>query len=112
MFIEMECNRCSVANTCPRRGASPLNLDGKMLKCRIVGGFGRNPVDRTVLSDASKAASDKDGPCLTIAEVPTLDDQKFLTMEVVKIFSPPNLAAREMNPVTTSSDIEVRSYKI
>jgi hypothetical protein len=113
MFIEMECSKCAVANTCPRRGASPLASDNKsVFKCRIIGGFGREPVDPLILSAESRAIFNRNGPCLTIAEVPILDDQKTVTYEVTKIFSPPNLSAREENPIITSSDLEVRSYKV
>jgi len=108
----MECNRCVVAQNCPRRGSSPLVIDGKTLKCRIVGGFGREPVDRTILSEESRLVSDRDGPCLTIAEIPTVDDQKIVMLEVTKIFSSPNLTERETHVQMTSSDLETRSYNL
>lgn len=111
MFIEMECSRCLVAKTCPRRGSSPVSVEKAVVKCKIVGGFGRAPVDRTILSEESMAASDRDGPCLTVAEVPDVDEQGYVTFTVVKVFSPPCLSDREKNVVTTSSDVAAKSCK-
>jgi hypothetical protein len=111
MFIEMECNRCSVAKTCPRRGSSPISVEKAIVKCKIIGGFGRTPVDRTVLSEESIARVDRDGPCLTIAEVPDVDEQGYVTFTVVKVFSPPCLSDREKNVIVTSSDVTTRPCK-
>jgi hypothetical protein len=95
--LQMECSRCRVAVTCPRKGASPLVLQsGKKVFCQIVGGYGRAPVDRDALSKESLEAADRDGPCLTLAEVPTFDpDADVVVMEVTKIFSHPVLHERE-----------------
>ncbi|OPZ34895.1 MAG: hypothetical protein BWY99_02399 [Synergistetes bacterium ADurb.BinA166] len=89
-----------MANTCPRKGSSPLSLPGnKRALCSILGGYGRTPVDRSVLSEESAARSDADGPCLTIAVVPRLDGPSgALVHDTVKIFSPPVLHERETIP--------------
>jgi hypothetical protein len=54
------------------------------------------PADRSILSEESKERADRDGPCLTLAELPVLDlatgEVKY---EVLKIFSPPVLHERE-----------------
>jgi hypothetical protein len=94
----MECTKCRVAKTCPRFGSSPLLTKGKKkVFCRIVGGYGRIPVDKEILSIESAARSEKDGPCLTIAEIPTLEDD-LIIMEITKIFSHPILHERETVP--------------
>lgn len=110
MNLERECAKCAVSATCPSRGSSPLIFNNHRIACRIVGGFGRVPVDRSVLSEESKAVSDKNGPCLTVAEVPRVDDGRIV-FDVVKIFSPPILLDREKQPVTTVSDLSERSHK-
>jgi len=64
--------------------------------CRIVGGYGRESVDPTILSEESKKASEQNGPCLTIAEFPTLDEGSGKPYyKIVKIFSQPVLHKRE-----------------
>lgn len=93
-MLEMECAKCCVSPTCPRRGSSPLSAAGTTFKCRLVGGYGRVPVDPSKLSAASKEVAERDGPCLTIAEVPVEDGEAVL-FEIVKIFAPPVLSARE-----------------
>jgi hypothetical protein len=111
MNINMECDECVVAQTCPRKGSSPQKHNKITLKCRIIGGFGREPVDKSVLSAESLEILNRDGPCLTIAEVPSIDEEGFVSYDVVKIFSPPCLTAREKNVAVTSSDVTVRSHK-
>ncbi len=96
--LQLLCKTCKVSATCPRRGSSPLYTDGnrKMLTCVLVGGYSRDPVDQSILSKESKAASEKDGPCLSIAEVPTFDrDSGKFYFEVVKVFHRPILHPRE-----------------
>lgn len=110
MFIEIECSRCSVSDYCPKKGSSPISHGKNILKCRIMGGFGRKPVDKSILSDESLKLFEKNGPCLTIAEVPSVDDQGFVTYKVEKIFSPPCLSSRETNVAVTSSDVTQRSH--
>jgi hypothetical protein len=64
--------------------------------CQVVGGYGRIPIDPSILSEKSKELSDKNGPCLTIAEVPTHDiDSGKVRFEVTKIFHKPVLNSRE-----------------
>lgn len=108
--MEMECAKCFVSNTCSRRGSSPLAFEGRVFKCRIIGGFGRKPIDKSILSAESVKSCEKDGPCLTVAEVPTVEDG-FVTFAVTKIFSPPCLSQRETNVAVTSSDVTAKSYK-
>lgn len=97
--LEMECVKCKVANTCPSFGSSPMKVPGGyIVKCVIVGGFGRTPIDQTILSDESKEKSMRDGPCLTIAEIPSMDDDGRVSLNVTKIFSEPVLHDREKVP--------------
>jgi len=92
--LDMACERCLVAQTCPKRGASPLFFNGKRAHCHILGGYGRQPVDPTILSAESLERVKKDGPCLTLAEVPVLDDG-MITWELTKVFGPPIVNERE-----------------
>lgn len=94
MYLEIECQKCRVANTCPNRNSSPLNLSGKRHLCRIIGGYGRVPVDDSILSPESSILAKTNGPCLTIAEIPREEDGEVV-YEIVKIFSPPVLNERE-----------------
>jgi len=97
--LQMECTKCKVASTCPRKGASPIVVRGsgtRKVHCYIVGGYGRTPVERRILSETSKQIADRDGPCLTIAYVPVIDElTDELQFEITKIFSPPVLHERE-----------------
>lgn len=95
--LNMVCTSCKVANTCPKKGSSPLILPNKrQVMCRILGGYGRKPVDLTKLSSESKAIIERDGPCLTIAEVPAFDTSSgHVYFNTVKIFSEPILHSRE-----------------
>lgn len=94
--LHLECNRCKVSSHCPRNGSSPHIFNKKKILCIIVGGYGRKPVDLEILSEESKALVEKNGPCLTIATVPTTDpDSGMLYMELTKIFHQPILHERE-----------------
>jgi hypothetical protein len=95
--LPMECSKCRVAGTCPRKGSSPLTLPGnKRALCSILGGYGRTPVDKSILGPESLAESERSGPCLTLAQVPRLDPSSGkLIQDLVKIFSPPVLHPRE-----------------
>jgi hypothetical protein len=94
--LEIHCNRCRVSKFCEKNGAAPLRFQGKDIPCRIIGGFGRKPIAVEKLSEKSKELAVKNGPCLTLAEVPYVDEGSgVLTYDVVKIFSPPNLHPRE-----------------
>ena len=96
--LTVACVKCKVASTCPRRGSSPTLVpkSKKQLFCQIIGGYGRDPIDTSKLSPDSLARSKRDGPCLTIAQVPTWnpDINTYMT-ELVKIFSQPNKHPRE-----------------
>lgn len=95
--LHVQCSACRVAPTCPRNGSSPHLLQGgTKVFCRIVGGYGREPVDRSILSEESAARSDRDGPCMTFAEVPTVDpDSGHLVMQLTKVFHQPVRHERE-----------------
>lgn len=95
MNLEVECNRCLVASYCSKRGSSPsFTKNGKVHLCVLIGGYGRKPVDPQILSEKSKIAYENNGPCLTIAEVPSIiNDDVFRVVE--KIFSPPITHPRE-----------------
>ncbi len=104
--LPMHCSRCKVSQTCPRRGSSPLLLGkGKRpLLCSIVGGYAHRPVDKSSLSKASLGRSEKDGPCLTLADVPTVDpDSGHVYFETTKIFHDPILHPRQ----TTKTRMDV-----
>ena len=99
----MHCSKCKVASTCPRNGSSPLYLgSGKPVLCRIVGGYGRTEIPEEKMSDESRATARENGPCLTIAEVPTIDDPSGkMYFEVVKIWGHPIRHARESTTALT-----------
>lgn len=95
MFLNMECGRCRVSSTCPRVGQSPLKVGGKTLMCRIVGGYGRTPADPSILSEESAKRAEKDGPCLTLAEIPVIEEDGTVMVVIERIFSQPILHERE-----------------
>lgn len=66
-----------------------------MAHCHIVGNFGRAPVDPSILSADSLDLAAKNGPCLTLAEIPYLDTSGIVLFETVKIFHHPVLHERE-----------------
>ncbi len=110
MHLEMTCERCAVAQACPKNGSSPLFLPGaKRVHCRILGGFGKQPVDLSILSEKSKALVEKNGPCLTIAEVPRLEDE-LVTYETVKIFSQPVVSDREKPTAILGGQLNPKSF--
>src|SRR5271157_1926047 len=100
--LMMQCSKCRVAETCPRRGSSPLPLPKsgtRKVFCYIIGGYGREPVEKRKLSAESLARSEKDGPCMTLARVPYIDEETgTLQYEMVKVFSQPMLHPRETIP--------------
>jgi|HubBroStandDraft_6_1064221.scaffolds.fasta_scaffold574155_2 hypothetical protein len=100
--LQVTCDKCKVAETCPKKGSSPAifpHLNKRKLFCHIIGGYGRVPVRESLLSEESKEKSKVNGPCLTIAHVPTYDESTgMLTDEVVKIFSKPIKHPRETIP--------------
>lgn len=105
----MTCERCAVATKCPKNGSSPLFYGpGKRAHCHILGGYGRVPVDLAILSEESRVRAEKDGACLTIAEVPFMDDGHLVT-ETVKIFSGPVLGDRERPTAILGGQLNPRS---
>jgi hypothetical protein len=98
--LVVECLNCKVSKYCPNNGSSPLFHGGKKILCRLIGGYGRKPVDMSILSEESKKLAINNGGCLTIAEVPISDEcSGLMTYQIVKIFAPPVLHAREtINP--------------
>jgi hypothetical protein len=99
--LKMTCDKCKVASTCPRNGQSPFqpHILKKPVYCQILGGYGRNPVNPRILSASSLARMQKDGPCLTLAEIPYLDAvTNTLRTEVVSVFSQPVRHPRETVP--------------
>jgi hypothetical protein len=99
--LQVDCVKCRVAEKCPRKGASPTVVNGKRLLCGLIGGYGRVPLSPSVMSEESRARSTVDGPCLTLAQVPTVKDGS-VEYELVKIFSPPVLHDRETVPWQTA----------
>jgi hypothetical protein len=94
--LETTCDKCQVRKYCPVAGSAPLSHENKLYKCRIIGGYGKEPLDLKKASAESKELMSKNGPCLTLAEVPGTDRSSgYLFYKVVKIFSPPNLHPRE-----------------
>lgn len=95
--LPVKCDVCKVAQTCPKKGSSPLVLRSKkQIFCQLVGGYGRVPVDQSILSEESRARSVSDGPCVTIAEVPQFDEGSgTVHIEVVKVFHAAVLHERE-----------------
>jgi hypothetical protein len=96
--LQVLCKTCKISATCPKRGSSPLYADGnrKMMTCVVVGGYGRDPVDPSILSEESKSSSERDGRFLSIVEVPAFDkDSGKYYFEVVKVFHEPIVHPRE-----------------
>jgi hypothetical protein len=92
----MQCDKCRVAQHCQKQGSSPLYNNTTMLLCRIVGGYGKEPVPLAILSESSKKLVEEHGPCLTIAEIPIRDEASGdVYFETIKIFHEPILHERE-----------------
>lgn len=96
MYLNIECEKCQVSKNCEKNGSSPLEYDGKKYYCKLVGGYGRKPVDETILSEESLKKMKESGPCLTIVEIPIVEDE-ILTYKAHKIFSEAVLHPREVN---------------
>lgn len=112
--LQVRCSVCKVATTCPANGSSPLLLRSSRLPlfCQIVGGYATSPVPRDALSEASKAISDKDGPCLTLVEVPRFDaDSGKAYFEKVKVFHHPIQGPRSTTRQPTTDSLFPSSYK-
>ncbi len=85
--------------------------DGKRVaRCRLIGGYGRTPVEDSILSSDSLLRKKHHGGCLTLAEVPEFDGSDRIIYTLLKIFSPANLHPREKTSMTIDS-IYPRSHK-
>jgi hypothetical protein len=101
--IDVDCNRCKLAGQCPKRGSSPVVFKNRKVFCKILGGYGRSPIDEEVLSDSSKEVSLTSGRCLTLVSIPFLDKASgTVCTELIKVFHQPILHAREKT--TTIAD--------
>ena len=99
----MRFSECLVSPFCSKKGVSPLLLENKKhVTCRLVGGYGRTPVDLTILSEESKLKMTGSGPCLTIAEIPVIYGKDFV-YEIHKIFHPAVLHPREKSSMIMDS---------
>ena len=108
--LSMECRKCRVSAECPSNGSSPLRLgSGKPVLCRLVGGYGQTPVPESKMSKESKELAEKHGPCLTIAEVPTVDEASGkIYFKTVKVWAQAQLHPRQTT--TMSMDPWPRSH--
>ena len=100
-LLQVECAKCKIADACPRRGASPLQVpnSNKRVYCQLVNGYGRVPVPKWKLSPTSLAAYEKNGPCLTVAYIPYIEPlMNTVLSETVLIFSQPVKHPRETIP--------------
>lgn len=110
--LKMNCDRCAVSPYCPEKGRSPLFLSRGFVQCHIIGGYGREPVDSSILSEETRKEALRNGGCLTIAEVPFYDDvAEHVERRIVKVFSPPVKHPRERTSVPKGSDLYPSSHK-
>lgn len=93
----LSCNTCKLSETCPKRGVSPLTVKGnKKVYCQLIGNFGIDPVDESILSPASLVRMKKDGPCTSYVEVPEFDKySNMLHYSHIVIFHKPILHERQ-----------------
>lgn len=103
MNLEKTCDHCLVSKTCPRRGSSPLTHKTKKYICRIIGGYGKTPVDESILSEDSKKIAKLNGYCITLAEVPVIQIDGAVGFELVKIFSQPIVSDRQKTNIPLDS---------
>ena len=108
-YLEVECNKCLVSKTCPHYGSSPSGTGKNRVLCRLIGGYGRTPIPPNSLSKTSLERSLKDGPCLTIAEIPYIENGVVGT-RIAKIFSKPVLHPREASGINPR-EANPRSYQ-
>jgi hypothetical protein len=109
MYLEMKCNDCAISKYCPSRGISPIMLSNKKTAlCRLVGGYGKTPVDPDILSEESRMRMSENGSCLTIAEIPVVHESDYV-YTVIKIFHPAVLHEREKTNVVLDSIITKNS---
>lgn len=109
--MNLTCDKCPLSSTCPRVGSSPLVTKGKkVVKCELIGNYGNKPVDREILSDASKALCEKNGPCTSYVEVPFEDEHSGLVAkETVIVFHQPIVHPRDK--LVSSLDIMNLQYR-
>jgi len=74
--------------------------------CRIVGGYATEPVSPDILSEAGRARAAKDGPCMSIAEVPTMEPSGHVHHETVMVFHHPIIHPRAHTPYRMDSMLE------
>jgi hypothetical protein len=65
--------------------------------CELVGNYGREPVEESILSSASKELVAKNGPCLSIVYIPYEDELGNIRYSLEKIFHPAIKHEREAN---------------
>jgi hypothetical protein len=66
-------------------------------------------VDVHILSNETKKIMERDGPCLTLAEVPVSDDGE-IKFDTVMIFSSAVLSPREVTMIPHDSVLYPRSH--
>jgi len=111
--LQIRCAKCKVANWCPAKGASPINLgSGKPVYCRLIGGYGQVPVPEHKMSDKTKEIAKDQGACLTIVEVPRIDESSGkLYFETILIWSQPQLHPRQTTTTAMDRALGPSSYK-
>ena len=97
--LRVVCESCKVSNECSKKNSSPLKVNNRVYYCYLLNGYGRVPLDESKLSEESKEKVRKFGPCLTIAQVPTVDESGRAEWVVEKVFSQPVLHGREKTSV-------------
>ena len=76
MKIKVDCQRCMVNNSCPFSGQSPQISGKRLFYCMLIGGYGKAPLDPSILSKESRDLVEKNGPYLTLAEIPFKGSRK------------------------------------
>jgi hypothetical protein len=112
--LRMQCKLCKISSNCKKNGSSPLYTENgrKIFTCQMIGGYSLTPVDKAILSQESLEEMEKHGPCLTIAEVPVLDQNSgHVVFELTKIFHEPILHPRTKTDYKPDSMLST-SYKL
>jgi hypothetical protein len=95
--MNVTCNKCRVSKWCPKKGFSPTKYEGETFMCKLIGNYGRNPIDRNHISDESLVSYEKNGPCLTLMNSWEFHDGTMFPI-ILKVWSPPILSPRETKP--------------
>jgi hypothetical protein len=103
MNLEKTCDRCLVSKTCPKSGSSPMTHKNKRYICRLIGGYGKSPVDESILSEESKKIAKLNGYCMTVAEIPIIQIDGNVGFELTKIFSQPIVSDRQKTSIPLDS---------